>query len=320
MDFFTSEESSILNNAKQVVVAFSGGPDSTLALIATKALLGDNPKLLATHINHQQQTDAEGWEEICAKVCDKLNISFQAHKIHVEVKDQGFEAAARSARQKIYKKYGVGTVIILGHHANDQAETILFRLFRGTGIKGLSGMKRVSEYEGITYIRPLMALSKDEILSRLSEINQEFILDKTNIESNYSRNYLRNKVIPLIKEKWPHFDKSLNRMSALIGKQNELYESYLAEKIVSLGDSEGLLLDALIDLIPFERAEIIRFWLTSQGFTVPNESQMKEIEKSFFQSRHDAKPVLEFQRDDGQNVGVVLSKYNKYLIAEKLDE
>ena len=320
MDFFTSEESSILNNAKQVVVAFSGGPDSTLALIATKALLGDNPKLLATHINHQQQTDAEGWEEICAKVCDKLNISFQAHKIHVEVKDQGFEAAARSARQKIYKKYGVGTVIILGHHANDQAETILFRLFRGTGIKGLSGMKRVSEYEGITYIRPLMALSKDEILSRLSEINQEFILDKTNIESNYSRNYFRNKVIPLIKEKWPHFDKSLNRMSALIGKQNELYESYLAEKIVSLGDSEGLLLDALIDLIPFERAEIIRFWLTSQGFTVPNESQMKEIEKSFFQSRHDAKPVLEFQRDDGQNVGVVLSKYNKYLIAEKLDE
>lgn len=320
MDFFTSEESSILNNAKQVVVAFSGGPDSTLALIATKALLGDNPKLLATHINHQQQTDAEGWEEICAKVCDKLNISFQAHKIHVEVKDQGFEAAARSARQKIYKKYGVGTVIILGHHANDQAETILFRLFRGTGIKGLSGMKRVSEYEGITYIRPLMALSKDEILSRLSEINQEFILDKTNIESNYSRNYLRNKVIPLIKEKWPHFDKSLNRMSALIGKQNELYESYLAEKIVSLGDSEGLLLDSLIDLIPFERAEIIRFWLTSQGFTVPNESQMKEIEKSFFQSRHDAKPVLEFQRDDGQNVGVVLSKYNKYLIAEKLDE
>ncbi|MBL6819811.1 MAG: tRNA lysidine(34) synthetase TilS [SAR86 cluster bacterium] len=320
MDFFTSEESSILNNAKQVVVAFSGGPDSTLALIATKALLGDNPKLLATHINHQQQTDAEGWEEICAKVCDKLNISFQAHKIHVEVKDQGFEAAARSARQKIYKKYGVGTVIILGHHANDQAETILFRLFRGTGIKGLSGMKRVSEYEGITYIRPLMALSKDEILSRLSEINQEFILDKTNIESNYSRNYLRNKVIPLIKEKWPHFDKSLNRMSALIGKQNDLYESYLAEKIVSLGDSEGLLLDALIDLIPFERAEIIRFWLTSQGFTVPNESQMKEIEKSFFQSRHDAKPVLEFQRDDGQNVGVVLSKYNKYLIAEKLDE
>lgn len=320
MDFFTSEESSILNNAKQVVVAFSGGPDSTLALIATKALLGDNPKLLATHINHQQQTDAEGWEEICAKVCDKLNISFKAHKIHVEVKDQGFEAAARSARQKIYKKYGVGTVIILGHHANDQAETILFRLFRGTGIKGLSGMKRVSEYEGITYIRPLMALSKDEILSRLSEINQEYIFDKTNIESNYSRNYLRNKVIPLIKEKWPHFDKSLNRMSALIGKQNELYESYLAEKIVSLGDSEGLLLDALIDLIPFERAEIIRFWLTSQGFTVPNESQMKEIEKSFFQSRHDAKPVLEFQRDDGQNVGVVLSKYNKYLIAEKLDE
>lgn len=320
MDFFTSEESSILNNARQVVVAFSGGPDSTLALIATKALLGDDPKLLATYINHQQQADAKGWADICAKVCTKLNIPFEAHKINVEVKDQGFEAAARSARQNIYKKYGVGAVIILGHHADDQAETILFRLFRGTGIKGLSGMKRISEYEGITYIRPLMALSKEDILRRLGESKQEFILDKTNDESTYSRNYLRNKVIPLIKEKWPHFDKSINRMSTLINKQNELYESYLAEKIVSLGDGEGLMLDALGKLTPFERAEIIRFWLTSQGFAVPNESQMKEIEKSFFQSRQDAQPVLEFQRDDGQNAGVVLSKYNKYLIAEKIDE
>ena len=87
-----------------------------------------------------------------------------------------------------------------------------------------------------------------------------------------------------------------------------------------LSDEEGLLFQQLSELDFFMRSEIIRFWLNQIGYAVPNESQMKEIDKSFFQSRQGTNPVLKFQRDDGQNSGVVLSKYNNYLIAEKLDE
>ena len=320
MNFFTPEELSIISNAKKVVVAFSGGPDSTLALLATKQNLKDSSKLSALHINHQAQTASSEWEQDCEKLCQKLSIAYESVKVKVKVEDQGFEAAARVARQKVFQQLESGTVLILGHHADDQVETVLFRIFRGTGIKGLAGMKRISKYSDLVFIRPLMGLNKSEILNCLQAVKQEFIIDESNNENIYSRNFLRNEVIPLIKEKWPNVDKSINRMAHILDQQNTLYEKLIAEKYLLLSDEEGLLFKQLAKLDFFMRSEIIRFWLNQMGYATPNESQMKEIDKSFFQSRQGTNPVLKFQRDDGQNAGVVLSKYNNYLIAEKLDE
>ena len=320
MNFFTPEELSIISNAKKVVVAFSGGPDSTLALLATKESLKNSSKLSALHINHQAQTASSEWEQDCEKLCQKLSIAYESVKVKVKVEDQGFEAAARVARQKVFQQLESGTVLILGHHADDQVETVLFRIFRGTGIKGLAGMKRISKHSDLVFIRPLMGLNKSEILNCLQAVKQEFIIDESNNENIYSRNFLRNEVIPLIKEKWPNVDKSINRMAQILDQQNTLYEKLIAEKYLLLSDEEGLFFQQLSELDFFMRSEIIRFWLNQMGCAVPNESQMKEIDKSFFQSRQGANPVLKFQRDDGQNAGVVLSKYNNYLIAEKLDE
>ena len=154
----------------------------------------------------------------------------------------------------------------------------------------------------------------------VADVKQEFIIDESNNENIYSRNFLRNEVIPLIKEKWPNVDMSINRMAHILDQQNTLYEKLIAEKYLLLSDEEGLLFKQLAKLDFFMRSEIIRFWLNQMGYATPNESQMKEIDKSFFQSRQGTNPVLKFQRDDGQNAGVVLSKYNNYLIAEKLDE
>ena len=320
MNFFTPEELSIISNAKKVVVAFSGGPDSTLALLATKESLKNSSKLSALHINHQTQTASSEWEQGCEKLCQKLSIAYESVKVKVKVEDQGFEAAARVARQKVFQQFESGTVLILGHHADDQVETVLFRIFRGTGIKGLAGMKRLSRHSDLVFIRPLMGLNKSEILNCLQAVKQEFIIDESNNENIYSRNFLRNEVIPLIKEKWPNVDKSINRMAHILDQQNTLYEKLIAEKYLLLSDEEGLLFKQLAKLDFFMRSEIIRFWLNQMGYATPNESQMKEIDKSFFQSRQGTNPVLKFQRDDGQNAGVVLSKYNNYLIAEKLDE
>jgi tRNA(Ile)-lysidine synthase len=190
MNFFTPEELSIISNAKKVVVAFSGGPDSTLALLATKQNLKDSSKLSALHINHQTQNTSSEWEQDCEKLCQKLSIMYESVKIKVKVEDQGFEAAARVARQKVFQQLESGTVLILGHHADDQVETVLFRIFRGTGIKGLAGMKRISRHGDLIFIRPLMGLNKSEILNCLKAVKQEFIIDETNNENVYSRNFL----------------------------------------------------------------------------------------------------------------------------------
>jgi len=323
MDFFTKTEKDILFSADKIIVGFSGGADSTLLLHKTFNFLTESNsenKLLALHINHQSQSESHAWEEHCQKFCQDREIHLQTEKVEVTAKGEGFEAAARSARLALFNSFGKNTVIILGHHLDDQIETILFRIFRGTGMKGLSGIKRQSILGSKVVLRPLFDLTKKEIIELLDKERLNYITDQSNHDNSFSRNYLRNIVIPKIYEKWPGAKKNISRMANIIRKQNILYESYLETVLERVADEDGLKLDELKNLDYFERAELIRIWLDKQSFSTPNESQMKEIEKSFFQSRQESNPVIKFQREDAQRLGVILTKTNNYLIAEEINE
>ncbi len=323
MDFFNKSEQAILLKAKNIVVGFSGGADSTLALFATNEFLKSHDqasKLSALYVDHQMQADSSDWLKHCESFCTKQNINFACQKAEIKQSGQGFEAAARSARQNIFNTYSQDTAIILGHHMDDQVETVFFRVLRGTGLKGLTGIQRQTKINGKDLIRPLLHVSKEEILQFINEAQLDFIEDDSNQDNSYSRNFLRNKVIPLILERWPGAKKNTARMANLLSKQSKLYHQFLTEKLKTLCDEDGLLLDQLSKLDYFERAELIRIWLDQQSFTSPNESQMKELEKSFFQSRQDANPTIKFYREDAQRTGVILSKANNYLIAEELNE
>ena len=323
MDFFTKTEKDILFSADKIIVGFSGGADSTLLLHKTFNFLTESNsenKLLALHINHQSQSESHAWEEHCQKFCQDREIHLQTEKVEVTAKGEGFEAAARSARLALFNSFGKNTVIILGHHLDDQIETILFRIFRGTGMKGLSGIKRQSILGSKVVLRPLFDLTKKEIIELLDKERLNYITDQSNHDNSFSRNYLRNIVIPKIYEKWPGAKKNISRMANIIRKQNILYESYLETVLERVADEDGLKLDELKNLDYFERAELIRIWLDKQSFSTPNESQMKEIAKSFFQSRQEANPVIKFQREDAQRLGVILTKTNNYLIAEEINE
>ena len=109
-------------------------------------------------------------------------------------------------------------------------------------------------------------------------------------------------------------------MTEITKEQNLLYERYLKDKINDLKDDAGLTIVGLKKLDAFERSEVIRLWLDMELVATPNHNQMKEIEKSFFQSRQDANPVIKFERSDRQRVGVMLKKINKTLVMEKFDE
>ena len=323
MDFFTKTEKDILLSADQIIVGFSGGADSTLLLHKTFNFLTESNydnKLLALHINHQAQPESHAWEEHCQKFCQDRKIHLQTEKVEITIKGEGFEAAARSARLAVFNSFDKNAVIILGHHLDDQIETILFRIFRGTGMKGLSGIKRQSTLGSKVVLRPLLNLTKKEIIELLDQERLNYITDESNQDNSFSRNYLRNTVIPKIYEKWPGAKKNISRMANILRKQNILYESYLEAVLEKVSDEDGLKLDELKNLDYFERAELIRIWLDKQSFSTPNESQMKEIEKSFFQSRQESNPVIKFQREDAQRLGVILTKTNNYLIAEEINE
>ena len=320
MSILSNAEKLLLKKSSKVVVGLSGGADSTLALVEIYEFLrAENltEKLVALHINHQLHEDSEHWEQHCANLCAKLSVKYDVKKINPQQSGEGLEAAMRSERLKIFNSYEKGTVIVQGHHASDQVETLLFRLIRGTGIKGVSGIKRIRPAGAITFIRPLIKLTKKEVLEHLKLRKLQFIKDPSNEDNQFSRNYLRNVVIPHITRRWNAVEKNISRFTALAQKQNTLYEKMLKERLIDLVDGNALDLEKMEPLSSFEKSELIRMWLENLSMFLPNEKQMQEIEKSFFQSRHDANPVVKFRRDDIKEFSIVLSKQNKFLIAEK---
>ena len=323
MNYFTDQEKNILAEASSVVVGFSGGADSSLALHVTNDYLKEidaRGKLLALHVNHMTQNDSSIWERHCEDVCAAAGIEFEAHQKQVDVKGEGFEAAARKIRQEIFALFDANTVIVLGHHLDDQVETVLFRMLRGTGMKGLSGMNRMSTFGDKIVLRPLFSLTKSDILKTLDNRGIEFITDNSNEDNAYSRNYIRNLIVPKILERWPAGSKNIARMAQLARQQADLLAQLLEDNLKAVSDESGLSIEGLKQYDAFHRSELIRMWLDRNGYASPNENQMKEIEKSFFQSRHEADPVIKFQREDGQKKGVVLTKVNNYILPEELDE
>ena len=323
MNYFTDQEKNILAEASSVVVGFSGGADSSLALHVTNDYLKEidaSSKLLALHVNHMAQNDSNIWEKHCEDVCTAAGIEFEAHQKQVDVKGEGFEAAARKVRQEIFASFGANTVIVLGHHLDDQVETVLFRMLRGTGMKGLSGMDRMSAFDDKIVLRPLFALTKTDILKRLNDRDIKFITDNSNQDNTYSRNYIRNLIIPKMLERWPAGSKNIARMALLAKQQSDLLTHLLEDNLKAVSDESGLSIEGLKQYDAFHRSELIRMWLDRNNFASPNESQMREIEKSFFQSRQEANPVIKFQREDGQKKGVILTKLNNYILPEELDE
>jgi len=323
MNYFTDQEKNILAEASSVVVGFSGGADSSLALHVTNDYLKEinaSSKLLALHVNHLSQNDSKTWEQHCADVCKALSIEFKAFQKRVDIKGEGFEAAARKVRQEIFASFGANNVVVLGHHLDDQVETVLFRMLRGTGMKGLSGMNRMSTFAGKVILRPLFALTKSDIFKILNDRSIKFITDNSNEDNAYSRNYIRNLIVPKILERWPAGSKNIARMTQLVRQQSDLLTKLLEDNLKDVSDESGLSIEGLKQYDAFHRSELIRMWLDRNGYASPNENQMKEIEKSFFQSRHEADPVIKFQREDGQKKGVVLTKVNNYILPEELDE
>ena len=222
------KENELIQQGDQILVALSGGPDSVCLLhILYKLKDKFNLNLGAIHINHMlrgEESDKD--EEYIVKLCDELRIKHYVKRINIEyvAKDSNvsLEVAGRNERYKAFEeirtKYGYNKIAV-AHNANDQAETVLMRVMRGTGLEGLTGIKAKRE-DGI--IRPILCLSRQEIEEYCEEKRLNPRIDASNYERIYSRNKVRLDILPYMKE---HFNKdiidTLNRMTILLQKDNE---------------------------------------------------------------------------------------------------
>ena len=213
-------------NALTWHIAFSGGLDSTvlLHLLAHLAKTESLPALSAIHVHHGLQAVADAWPEHCRAVCAALGVPLQVVRVQVQP-GASLERAARDARYHAFTEVTrPGEVLLTAQHRDDQAETLLFRLLRGAGVRGLSGMPRQRPLGRGHLLRPLLDVKRAELEAYASAHGLSWIEDPSNQDRQYSRNYLRHQVFPVLIQRWPQAVATMARSAAHLTEAQGLLE------------------------------------------------------------------------------------------------
>jgi len=220
-------------------------------LLGLKHHAGGRGELTAVHVNHQlrgEHSDADA--QWLGQQCDQLGVPLQVELADVatlaQLQGDGLERAARDERYRILtaaaEKLGA-RYVALGHHRDDQVETVLFRVLRGTGLRGLAGMPRERQLsESVSLVRPLLSISRDELHGYLGELGQEFREDGSNAENQFARNRLRNALLPQLREDFnADVDEALLRTARQAGEAYAVVHSQAEELLAKCLQSDGLL-------------------------------------------------------------------------------
>ena len=252
-------------------VAFSGGLDSTVLLHALVQLAGRHrfPPISAIHIHHGLQSVADAWPEHCQRFCRQLGVPLQV--VHVQVAPGASqERAAREARYAAFASaLEAGELLLTAQHRDDQAETLLFRLLRGSGVRGLSGMPESRVLGSGLLLRPLLAVGRAELEGWAAAHQLQWINDPSNQCLDHSRNYLRHQVVPVLQQRWPQASGNIARAAAHLGEAQSLLDELAVMDLLAARASSdwpwlplpSLDLQILRSLSPARQRNALRHWL-----------------------------------------------------------
>ncbi|NQZ31372.1 MAG: tRNA lysidine(34) synthetase TilS [Oceanospirillaceae bacterium] len=272
-------------DVKRWVIALSGGLDSMVTLELAHRYLSDLP-IIALHVNHQQQSSANAWQEFCEEQCALRNIPYHS----VTVSPQGnCEKQLRDARYQCFENFIMaGDCLLFGHHANDQAETMLFRLVRGAGVKGLSAMPRQRSIGKALLLRPLLSISREQLASYAKTQNLVWIDDPSNNSLDYDRNFLRHKVLAPLTEHWPKASEQMSRSALLLSQEHVLLNQYLASDLPSIIIDGGLDLTLWKKLEEIKAHALLRYWINSKIGIIVGQKALQRIIVDVIESRIDS--------------------------------
>ena len=275
---------------RPLVVAFSGGLDSTFLLASLlRAGLGD--RVSAVHVDHGLQPDSARWADHCQGVMAALGVSGAVERLRL-VPGSNLESRARQARYRALARHvPADGWLVLAHHRDDQAETLLLRLLRGASVRGLSGMRRHQQLDGLTLWRPLLDCSRDWIQARAEHWQLSWVEDPSNRESGPDRNFLRHQVLPALSQRWPAAD----RLAATAQACEEA--ATLADDLAGLDAQQALLGDqlsatALLGLSGPRRRNLLAWWLRRQGLQVPDRAWLARLHQQVLLAGEDREPRL----------------------------
>jgi tRNA(Ile)-lysidine synthase len=274
-------------SGRRIAVALSGGLDSVVLLdTVCKAQTKNQPsQIFAFHIHHGLQKQADDWLIFCEKLAKKYQVHFDFRLLHLIGKEQGnIEARARAGRYEaladLCTEYGIED-LLLAHHQNDQAETVLLQLLRGAGVAGLSGMPNsrvLSTKEGeITLWRPLLNQSKKELEAYAKEHKLKWIEDPSNRDMKYRRNAIRKTIIPTLEKIQPEAMINLARSAGLLAEAQTLLDRLARQDGKTIILKDGIQLKQLLELAKKDLPaanNLLRYWLKTNDLTMPSQERL----------------------------------------------
>ena len=280
-------------NARRLLVALSGGVDSVSLLYKLCELRTHyDLSIAALHVDHQIQPESEQWMKHCQAQCDELKVPLKTIKLNLQDSGHGQEAAARQARYDwFHSQITPADVLVLAHHMGDQIETVLLRLFRGSGLLGLGAMHEIRQFGLGWMARPLLGVSKEEIIAYAKQMDLRYIEDPSNLDTYIDRNFVRHEVLPLIRLRWPSVDQTIFRCSDHLktiqssldkGAQVDLKMFLCLSKPTLLGDYGCIRIGDLINLDQTRIVDVLRYWIRREGLTLPSTGKMNELMRQVF--------------------------------------
>ena len=291
----TDDWQQLFVNFRCLVVGFSGGLDSTVLLhcLANQPALID--KLQAVHVNHGLSVNATAWQIHCQQFCDSVGVPLSIRQVAVE-SSANIEEHARTARYQVFAELLAEIDgLLLAHHCDDQAETLLLQLFRGAGINGLAAMPSVKAFASGALVRPFLQHSRQRLEAYAHQHQLTWVDDESNQNPAFSRNYLRHHIMPLVQDKWPGVVSNLVRSASHCQQAKINLEALANIDCEDLNQRQtSLAISPLKKLSHARLANVLRVWLDNNDVRLPSVKLLNRIINEVIFARLDASPVVQW--------------------------
>lgn len=271
-----------------LVVALSGGADSTAMLLACVRRWPG--QVFAVHINHGLQAAASVFEQHCQALCAALQVPLHIVAVQAKAtKGESPEDAARKARYKAFDALALVNSaqvaiksIAFAHNADDQLETVLLALSRGSGLAGLSAMPAQWQRGNKTCYRPLLEVSAVDIRAWLQAQGQPWAEDPTNADMRFTRNRIRHSIVPALRQSFPHVADAFARSARHAAQAQSLLNALAQQDLAAWGQGgalpDGLPIQGLRQLSPERQANVLRYWLKARFGAVASAAQLDQLQ------------------------------------------
>ena len=284
------------NSYDEFLIAYSGGCDSTALLyFANKTARKNKINIRAIHVNHNLNKESKKWENHCKEFCKGINVELYIENVNIILKPgDSVEEKAREERYlSIYSQMGKKTLMMTAHHGDDQAETFLYQLFRGSGAKGLSSMPRIKKIKKGFHFRPFLAFNKKTLEDFVAFKSLSYVEDLSNNNTDFSRNFIRKEILPNIKRKWPSCASTISRSAQNLSELFKLNEDlamidiqkFLVKNICKLSIS-------VRGLDKYRCNNVIRYWISKNNYRMPSVEQMNSIYSNVINAGKDKVPFF----------------------------